>query len=203
MDVDSTLINEEVIDELGDVAGAGDRIAEVTKRAMNGEIDFAEALRERVALLAGLPLEACDEVYRRVTFTPGAHYLIDTLHAHGWKVGVVSGGFHEIVDRIAEDAGLDVWTANRLEIVDGRLTGRLVGDVVTKDVKLASLRRWAGEYGIPMGQTVAVGDGANDLPMIGEAALGIAFCAKQCVRDAAPHEIDERNLGKVLDFLHK
>lgn len=203
MDVDSTLIDEEVIDELGEEAGVGDEIAAITARAMNGELDFRHALDERVALLRGMPAQIFDHVYERLHFTNGAHELIDTLHAHGWKVGVVSGGFHEIVDRLAVDAHLDYHIANRLSVDarSGMLTGEVVGDVVTKEVKLSRLRSWAQENDIARIQTVAVGDGANDLPMIGAAGLGIAFCAKPTVRTAAPHTIDERDLRKVLDFL--
>ena len=139
MDVDSTLIDEEVIDELGVAAGVGEQIASVTARAMNGELDFREALRARVALLKGLPTTIFDEVYHRVHFTHGALELIDTLHAHDWKVGVVSGGFHEVVDRLAADAHLDYWIANRLEAADGRLTGHVLGDIVTFSVNLNCL----------------------------------------------------------------
>ena len=203
MDVDSTLIDEEVIDELGEEVGVGDESAAITARAMNGELDFRQALDERVALLRGMPAQIFDRVYERLHFTNGAHELIDTLHAHGWKVGVVSGGFHEIVDRLAADAHLDYHIANRLGVDArrGMLTGEVVGDVVTKEVKLSRLRSWAQENDIARIQTVAVGDGANDLPMIGAAGLGIAFCAKPTVRTAAPHTIDERDLRKVLDFL--
>ena len=191
MDVDSTLIDEEVIDELGVAAGVGEQIASVTARAMNGELDFREALRARVALLKGLPTTIFDEVYHRVHFTHGALELIDTLHAHDWKVGVVSGGFHEVVDRLAADAHLDYWIANRLE----------AADIVTKDTKLESLRAWAARMGIDMAQTVAVGDGANDLPMIHAAGLGVAFCAKPKVQEDAPHRLNERDLAKILDYL--
>lgn len=201
MDVDSTLIDEEVIDQLGLAAGVGEGIAAITRRAMEGGMDFRQALRERVALLCGLPVTAFAEVRASVHFTAGALDLIAELHRHGWTVGAVSGGFHEVVDDLAADARLDHWLANRLEAVDGRLTGRVLGDIVTKDVKLAALRRWADEDGIPMGQTVAVGDGANDIPMIGAAGLGVAFCAKKAVREAAHHAIDERDLRRVLDFL--
>ncbi len=201
MDVDSTLIDEEVIDELGAAAGVGDEIASVTARAMNGELDFREALEARVALLKGLPVSIFDQVYHSVHFTNGAIDLIDALHAHGWKVGVVSGGFHEVVDRLAEDAHLDFWIANRLESNDGKLTGRVPGSIVTKDVKLESLRTWANRMGIDMAQTVAVGDGANDLPMIHAAGLGVAFCAKPKVQREAEHCLNERNLAKILDFL--
>lgn len=202
MDVDATLIDEEVIDELGVAAGIGDNIAQITARAMNGELDFAQALRERVRLLEGLPVSVFDNVYSRIHFTQGALDMIAALHAHGWKVGVVSGGFHEIVDRLVADANIDYALANRLGVHNGTLTGTVEGPIVTKEVKLAALHRWAEEDGIPMTQTVAMGDGANDLPMIHEAALGIAFCAKPAVREQAPHEIRERDLRLVLDFLH-
>ena len=201
MDVDSTLIDEEVIDELGEAAGCGERIAAVTERAMRGELDFREALRARVALLKGLPVRVFDEVYQRIHFTNGAHELIDTLHAHGWHVGVVSGGFHEVVDRLADDAHIDYRLANRLEVRDGLLTGNVLGEIVTKQVKLDSLHAWADELGLPMSQTVAMGDGANDIPMIMEAGLGIACCAKPKTRDAAPAAITTRDLRLVLDFL--
>ena len=201
MDVDSTLIEEEVIDELGVAAGVGDRIASVTARAMNGELDFRDALRARVALLKDLPISMFDDVYHAVHFTNGALALIDALHDYGWKVGVVSGGFHEVVDRLASDANIDYWIANRLETADGRLTGRVLVDIVTKDVKLESLRTWAGRMGVSMAQTVAVGDGANDLPMIHAAGLGVAFCAKPKVQQEAPHRLNERDLIKILDFL--
>ena len=201
MDVDSTLIDEEVIDELGAAAGIGEQIASITARAMNGELDFREALQARVALLRDLPTSVFDDVYRRVHFTHGALDLIDALHAYDWKVGVVSGGFHEVVDRLAADAHLDFWIANRLEAADGRLTGRVLGDIVTKDVKLQSLYDWASHMGISMDQTVAVGDGANDLPMIHAAGLGVAFCAKPAVQADAPHRVNERDLMRILDFL--
>lgn len=203
MDVDSTLIDEEVIDELGAAAGLGARIASITARAMNGELDFAQALEARVALLKGLPLSVFDEVYRSLHFTDGALQLIDILHENGWKVGVVSGGFHEIVDRLAVDAGLDYRIANRLgrDEGSGTLTGTVDGPIVTRDVKLQALRQWAGDNGIDMAQTVAVGDGANDLPMIDAAGLGIAFCAKPAVRAVAPHTIETRDLMQVLAYL--
>ena len=202
MDVDSTLIDEEVIDRLGEEAGCGGRIAAVTERAMRGELDFEQALRERVALLKGLPASIFRRVHDSLHFTDGALDLIDALHAHGWKVGVVSGGFHEVVDMLADDAHLDYRIANRLEVEGDRLTGRVLGEIVTKDVKLRSLKAWAGELGLPMAQTVAVGDGANDIPMIQAAGLGVAFCAKPRTRAAAPASIDERDLTRVLDLLH-
>ncbi|NMM93669.1 phosphoserine phosphatase SerB [Bifidobacterium oedipodis] len=201
MDVDSTLIDEEVIDELGAAAGAGERIAKVTEQAMRGELDFGEALRARVALLQGLPTEVFAQVHGSLHFTNGALELIDALHAHGWKIGVVSGGFHEVVDLLAADAHIDYWIANRLEEADGKLTGKVLGEIVTKTVKLEALQAWANQLGLPMSQTVAVGDGANDIPMIQAAGLGIAFCAKPKTRQAAPASINERDLRHVLDYL--
>ncbi len=201
MDVDSTLIDEEVIDELGDAVGMGAKIADMTRLAMEGGMDFRQALRARVSLLRGLPTVMLDDVYHRLHFTTGALDLIATLHSHGWKVGVVSGGFHEIVDRLAHDAGVDHWLANGLEVRDGMLTGEIRGDIVTRDTKLSALRTWARQDGIPMSQTVAVGDGANDIPMIQAACLGIAFCAKEAVQEAAPQRITTRDLRLVLDYL--
>lgn len=201
MDVDSTLIDEEVIDLLGEAAGAGARVAEITARAMAGELDFAEALRARVALLEGLPSSVFAEARSAVHFTNGALELIRVLHDHGWTVGVVSGGFHEVVDDLVSYAGIDHALANRLEVVDGVLTGRVDGPIVTRDLKRRSLITWAGEDHVPMCQTVALGDGANDIPMILQAGLGVAFCAKPAVRAAAPHAIAERDLMRVLDLL--
>lgn len=201
MDIDSTLINEEVIDLLGEEAGVGERVAQITERAMRGELDFKQALEERVALLAGLDKSVFDRTFARVTFTPGALELVRIAHERGWKVGVVSGGFHEVADRIVEVAGIDYCLANRLEVEDGKLTGRLAAEIVTKERKLEALRTWAAELGIPMEQTVAMGDGANDIPMIQAAGVGIAFCAKPKTRAAAPHSIDERDLMRALPII--
>ncbi|MEE8666689.1 MAG: phosphoserine phosphatase SerB [Bifidobacterium mongoliense] len=201
MDVDATLIREEVIDLLGDAAGAGERIAAITARAMRGELDFSQSLRARVRLLRGLPVSVFDEVFTRVHVTPGARDLIASLHAHGWKVGVVSGGFHEIVDRLADHLGLDHWIANRLEVAHGALTGGVLGDIVTKETKREALERWMREDGLEPGQSVAVGDGANDIPMIRQAALGIAFCAKPVVREHADRSITTTDLMQVMTLL--
>ena len=201
MDIDSTLINEEVIDLLGEEAGVGEQVADITERAMRGELDFAQALNERVGLLAGLDASVFDRTFARVTFTPGALELVRTAHERGWKVGVVSGGFHEVADRIVDAAGIDYCLANRLEVEDSRLTGRLAAKIVTKERKLESLKAWAAELGIPLSRTVAMGDGANDIPMIQAAGVGIAFCAKPKTRAAAPHAIDERNLMLALPLI--
>lgn len=185
MDIDSTLINEEVIDLLGEEAGVGEQVAAITERAMRGEIDFKQALEERVGLLTGLGQEVFDRTFERVTFTPGALELVRAAHERGWKVGVVSGGFHEVADRIVETAGIDYCLANRLEVQDGKLTGKLAAQIVTRERKLDALRSWAHELGLPLSQTVAMGDGANDIPMIQTAGTGIAFCAKPKTRVTA------------------
>lgn len=201
MDIDSTLINQEVIDLLGEEAGVGERVAAITECAMRGELDFKEALRERVGLLAGLDAEVFDRTFARITFTPGALDLVAEAHRRGWKVGVVSGGFHEVADRIVAAATIDYCLANRLEVKDGKLTGNLAAEIVTKELKLVSLQTWTQELGLTMKDTIAVGDGANDIPMILAAGIGIAFCAKPKVQEAAPYAICERNLLKVLDIV--
>ena len=201
MDVDSTLIQEEVIDLLGEEAGVGAQVADITERAMRGELDFRQALSERVALLKGLPEQIFDQVYARLHFTQGAKELVADLHARGYKVGLVSGGFHETVDRLAAEAGCDYTVANRLEVANGVLTGRTVGEIVTKETKLKQLQTWAAENGLDMSQTVAMGDGANDLPMIQAAGIGIAFCAKPIVQEQAPYRITEPDLYQALTII--
>ena len=201
MDVDSTLIMEEGIDLLGEEAGVGAQVAAITERAMRGELDFEAALRERVALLKGLPEDIFTRIAERIHFTPGAEELVDELHKRGYKVGLVSGGFHETVDRLAEQLGIDYVKANRLEIQQGFLTGQVLGEIVTKDTKLAMLKAWAAENNLELNQTIAMGDGANDLPMIQAAGIGIAFMAKPIVREQAPYQIQECNLYRVIDLL--
>ena len=201
MDVDSTLIMEEGIDLLGEEAGVGAQVAAITERAMRGELDFEAALRERVALLKGLPEDIFTRIAEKIHFTPGAEDLVKELHKRGYKVGLVSGGFHEIVDRLAEQLGIDYVKANRLEIKQGFLTGQVLGEIVTRDTKLAMLNAWAAENNLELNQTIAMGDGANDLPMIQAAGIGIAFMAKPIVREQAPYQIQERNLYRVIDLL--
>ena len=201
MDVDSTLIMEEGIDLLGEEAGVGTQVAAITERAMRGELDFEAALRERVGLLKGLPEDIFARIAERIHFTPGAAELVDELHKRGYKVGLVSGGFHETVDRLAEQLGVDYVKANRLEIQQGILTGQVLGKIVTKDTKLAMLNAWAAENNLELNQTIAMGDGANDLSMIQAAGMGIAFMAKPIVREQAPYQIQERNLYRVIDLL--
>lgn len=201
LDVDSTLIENEVIELLADEAGSGERVAEITFRAMNGELDFEESLRERVGTLAGLPLSALDAVRRRVTVTRGVADLIAGVHAAEGRIAVVSGGFHEVIDPLAEELGLDHWRANRLEVADGRLTGGLVPPVVDAAAKAAALREWAADAGIPLSRTIAVGDGANDLPMMAICGLAVGFDAKAPVRDLAHVLLDERDLSMLLPAL--
>ena len=201
MDVDSTLIMEEGIDLLGEEAGVGAQVAAITERAMRGELDFEAALRERVALLKGLPEDIFTRIAEKIHFTPGAEDLVKELHKRGYKVGLVSGGFHETVDRLAEQLGIDYVKANRLEIQQGFLTGQVLGEIVTKDTKLAMLKAWAAENNLELNQTIAMGDGANDLPMIQTAGMGIAFMAKPIVREQAPYQIQECNLYRVIDLL--
>ncbi|MFC4651563.1 phosphoserine phosphatase SerB [Lactococcus nasutitermitis] len=203
MDVDSTLIEEEVIDLLGDEAGVGEKIAQVTAAAMRGEIDFKEALAERVALLAGLPESIFARVYAHIHLTKGARELIDEAHKRGWKVGVVSGGFHEIVDIIAHDVELDYVLANRLALENGKLTGKTRGQIIDKTVKLETIKKWAAENELDLSNVIALGDGANDIPMIQAAGIGIAFCAKPMVQAAAPHVLNKRDLLKVLEIVDK
>lgn len=203
MDVDSTLIQEEGIDLLGEEAGVGAQVADITERAMRGELDFKQALDERVGLLKGLPEAIFDKVLECMHFTQGAKELVDELHRRGFKVGVVSGGFHETVDKLAERLQLDYVQANRLEVVDGVLTGRVLGEVVTKEVKKAKLQEWAAENRLTLNQTIAMGDGANDLPMIQTAGIGIAFCAKPIVRQQAPYQINEPDLYKVIEIVDR
>lgn len=201
MDVDSTLIMEEGIDLLGEEAGLGPQVAAITERAMRGELDFEEALRERVALLKGLPVTVFDRIMEKIHFTPGAVELVQELKSRGFKIAVVSGGFHETVDRLADELNLDYVRANRLESVDGVLTGKVLGEIVTKDTKKACLEAWAAENHLDMSSTIAMGDGANDLPMIQTAGIGVAFCAKPVVQESAPYRINEKNLYKLIEIL--
>ena len=201
LDVDSTLVRGEVIDELAARAGRAAEVGRITAAAMNGELDFEQSLRARVAALAGLPVEVLDEVREHLVLTPGARTLIRTLQRLGFRCGIVSGGFTQITDPLAESLGLDFAAANTLEVADGRLTGGLVGEVVDRAGKARALARFAAEYGIPMEQTVAVGDGANDLDMLAAAGLGIAFNAKPFVREQADTALNQPYLDAVLQVL--
>jgi phosphoserine phosphatase len=201
MDVDSTLIQDEVIDLLAARAGCAAEVAKVTDSAMRGELDFAASLRERVALLAGLDAGVLDDVRASLRLTPGARTLVRTLKRLGYKCGIVSGGFTAVIKPLADELGLDYVAANALEVTDGRLTGRVLEPIVDKDGKTAALRQFAQAAGVPLSQTVAVGDGANDLGMIGAAGLGVAFNAKPVVRDAADTAVNVPYLDTILYLL--
>lgn len=200
MDVDSTLIEQEVIELIAERAGTREQVAEVTARAMRGELDFAQSLRERVATLAGVPETVFAEVLAEVRPTTGASELIEELHALGCRVGVVSGGFTEVVGPLVERLGIDHYAANELEVAGGVLTGRVLGRIVDRGEKVRCLEAWAAADGVPMQRTVAVGDGANDLGMIRRAGLGVAFCAKPVVVEQAPASVRVRDLRAVLEL---
>jgi phosphoserine phosphatase len=201
MDVDSTLLQDEAIELLADRAGCRAAVAELTAAAMRGEIDFSEALRQRVALLAGLDAAVIDDVLTGLRLAPGAQTLIRTLKRLGYRCGVVSGGFTQVTDWLTVELGLDFAEANTLDIANGKVTGRVIGPVVDRQGKERALRRFAAQAGVPLSQTVAVGDGANDLDMISAAGLGIAFNAKPAVRDAADTSLSVPHLDAVLYLL--
>lgn len=201
MDVDSTLIRDEVIELLARHAGREAEVAAVTERAMRGELDFAQSLHERVAALEGLPASVFEAVGEAVRLTPGARTLVATLKDLGFAVGLVSGGFMEVVEPLAESLGITHVHANRLEVVDGHLTGRVAGPVVDRAAKAETLRRFAAEEGLPLSRTVAIGDGANDLDMLAAAGLGIAFNAKPAVRASADTALNLPYLDAVLYLL--
>lgn len=200
-DVDSTLIQGEVIEMLAARAGAEEKVAAITEAAMRGELDFAESLRERVATLAGLPAEVVDEVAADLQLTPGARTTLRTLRRLGFHCGVVSGGFRQVIDPLAHELMLDYVAANELEIIDGKLTGRVVGPIVDRAGKATALRNFAEQAGVPMEQTVAVGDGANDIDMLTAAGLGVAFNAKPALREVADTSLSYPYLDTVLFIL--
>jgi phosphoserine phosphatase len=200
-DVDSTLIQGEVIEMLAARVGAGKAVAEITEAAMRGELDFAESLHRRVATLAGLSAEVLDEVAEELELTPGARTTIRTLRRLGFHCGVVSGGFRQVIDPLAHELMLDFVAANELEIVDGKLTGRVVGEIIDRAGKAKALRNFADQAGVPMEQTVAVGDGANDIDMLAAAGLGVAFNAKPALREVADASLSHPYLDTVLFIL--
>jgi phosphoserine phosphatase len=201
MDVDSTLVQGEVIEMLAAHAGCEPEVAAVTEAAMRGELDFEESLRTRVALLEGLDASVLDEVYDAIQLAPGARTMVRTLRRLGYRFAIVSGGFSQITDRLAADLGIHYSRANELEIVDGRLTGRIVGDVVDRAGKAAALRQFAAEVGVPEAAVIAIGDGANDLDMLNAAGLGIAYNAKPLVREAADTAVNVPYLDAIVYLL--
>ncbi|MBO0979189.1 phosphoserine phosphatase SerB [Microbacterium sp. SD291] len=201
LDADSTLIRNEVIELLADEAGRRDEVQAATEAAMRGEVDFAASLRTRVAALEGVPVTAFARVLARIEPTAGVRELTAAVHDRGGVVGVVSGGFHEILDDVAPGLGVDRWRANRLEVADGALTGRVDGEIVDAAAKAASLQEWAADLGVAPHATIAIGDGANDLQMMAVAGLGLAFNAKPAVRAAASLVVGPQDLSEVIALL--
>ena len=201
MDVDGTLILEEVIDLLGREVGREEEISQITSRAMRGELDFESSLRKRVSLLEGLPVSVFDEVFKSIHLTPNAQEFISFLQKNGILVGLVSGGFTPIVERLAKSLGIAYFSANQLEVKDGFLTGKLVGAIISPEIKQATLEKWRKELQLPKERTLAIGDGANDLLMLKSAGLGIAFCAKEVLKKEIPHHVDKRDFFEVLSLI--
>jgi len=198
-DMDSTIITVECIDEMADMLGIRDQVAAITARAMAGEIDFAEALARRVGMLRGLPLERLGQVYQqRVRLTPGARELVMTMRAHGALTALVSGGFSYFTERVAQAAGFELHVANRLGHLDGRLDGTVVAPIVDASSKLETLQRLSAQNGLRPAETLAVGDGANDLPMLKAAGLGVAFHGKPAVTAAAAARVHHGDLTALL-----
>ena len=201
MDVDGTLILEEVIDLLGKEAGREGEISQITSRAMRGELDFESSLRKRVSLLEGLPVSVFDKVFNTIHLTSNAQEFISILQKNGILVGLVSGGFTPIVERLAKFLGIAYFSANQLEVKDGLLTGKLVGQIINPEVKKATLEQWRKELQLPRERTIAIGDGANDLLMLKSAGLGIAFCAKEVLKKEIPNHVDKRDFLEVLPLI--
>ena len=204
MDVDGTLILEEVIDLLGREAGREEEISQITSRAMRGELNFERSLRDRLSLLEGLPISVFDKVFKSIQLTPNAQKFISILQKNAILVGLVSGGFTPIVERLAKSLDIAYFSANQLEVKDGLLTGKLVGQIISPEVKKDTLEQWRKELQLPRERTVAIGDGANDLLMLKSAGLGIAFCAKEVLKKEIPNHVDKRDFLEVLpliDFL--
>ena len=201
MDVDGTLILEEVIDLLGREAGCEEEIAQLTSQAMRGEIDFESSLRKRVSFLEGLPDSVFDNVFNSIHLSLNAQKFISILQKNEILVGLVSGGFTPIVERLAKSLGIAYFSANQLEVKDGLLTGKLVGAIISPELKQATLEQWRKELKLPRERTVAIGDGANDLLMLKSAGLGIAFCAKEVLKKEIPNHVDKRDFLEVLPLI--
>lgn len=202
MDVDGTLILEEVIDLLGREVGREEEISQITSRAMRGDLNFERSLRDRVALLKGLPISVFDKVFNSIHLSPNAQKFISIIQKNGIQVGLVSGGFTPIVDRLAKSLGIAYFSANQLEVKDGLLTGKLVGHIISPEVKKETLEKWREELKLPRERTVAIGDGANDLLMLKSAGLGIAFCAKEVLKKEIQYHVDKRDFLEVLPLIN-
>ena len=201
LDVDGTLIEEEVIDLLGKEAECEEEVALLTAQAMRGELDFEASLKRRISLLKGLSINVFDRIYHELHLSKNAAKFIKVLQENQIEVGLVSGGFTTIVERLAKDLGISLFTANQLEIIDDHLTGNLIGPIISREVKEERLIRWAKELEVPFDRTIAIGDGANDLKMLKSAGLGIAFCAKDFVKKEINLQVDDRDFGKVLEMI--
>ena len=201
LDVDGTLIEEEVIDLLGKEAECEKEVALLTAQAMRGELDFEASLKSRVSLLKGLSINVFDKIYHELHLSKNVAQFIKVLQENQIEVGLVSGGFTTIVERLAKDLGISLYTANQLEIRDDHLTGNLIDPIISREVKEERLIRWAKELQVPFERTIAIGDGANDLKMLKRAGLGVAFCAKDIVNKEINIQVDERDFGKVLEMI--
>ena len=201
MDVDGTLILEEVIDLLGREAGREEEISQITSQAMRGELNFERSLRDRVSLLEGLPISVFDKVFNSIHLTPNAQEFISILQKNGILVGLVSGGFTPIVERLAKSLDIAYFSANQLEVKDGLLTGKLVGQIISPQVKKEILEQWRKELQLPRERTIAIGDGANDLLMLKSAGLGIPFCAKAVLKKEIQYHVDKRDFLEVLPLI--
>ncbi len=201
MDVDGTLILEEVINLLGREVGREEEISQITSRAMRGELDFESSLSKRVSLLEGLPISAFDKVFNTIHLTPNAQEFISILQKNGILVGLVSGGFTPIVARLSKSLGIAYFSANQLEVKGGFLTGKLVGQLISPQVKKETLEKWREKLKLPKERTIAIGDGANDLLMLKSAGLGIAFCAKEVLKQEIPNHVDKRDFLEVLPLI--
>ncbi len=201
MDVDGTLILEEVIDLLGREAACEEEIAQLTSQAMRGELDFESSLRDRVSFLEGLPVSVFDKVFNTIHLSPNAQEFISILQKNGILVGLVSGGFTPIVERLAKSLGIAYFSANQLEVKGGFLTGKLVGQIISPEVKKETMEQWREELKLSKERTIAIGDGANDLLMLKSAGLGIAFCAKEVLKQEIPNHVDKRDFLEVLPLI--
>ncbi|ORP07658.1 phosphoserine phosphatase SerB [Streptococcus mitis] len=201
MDVDGTLILEEVIDLFGREVGREEEISLITSRAMRGELDFERSLRDRVSFLEGLPISAFDKVFNSIHLTPNAQEFISILQKNAILVGLVSGGFTPIVEKLAKSLGIAYFSANQLEVKGGFLTGELVGQIISPEVKKETLEKWREKLKLSKERTIAIGDGANDLFMLKSAGLGIAFCAKEVLKQEIPNHVDKRDFLEVLPLI--
>lgn len=201
LDVDSTLIEQEVIELLADFAGVMPEVKAITEQAMSGELDFKQSLEKRVALLEGLSDEIFSQLKLQISLTPGVKELISAVHALGGKIGAVSGGFRQILEPLANKIGLDYWMANSLEVVEGKLTGKVSGPVIDAEAKATALRKWSDDSGIPVEQSIAIGDGANDIQMLQCAGYAVAFRPKPVLRQYADLVIEENSLLALIEKL--